>query len=149
MKKITEKIEVYTQKGCKNCEDIIQELKNNEISFQQKETNNYREEFDEIVRLTRFAQTPVLHYKNNYFMAGRDFNSPKNIIQVLENYQECKHSLERQNNEAIRTLTYNIMMAFQRTDNLLRKIETKLTVSETVVASYETKQAENNNKNKQ
>ena len=52
------------------------------------------------------------------------------LINVLENYNESEFSESRQLLERTKTLNTNMIMAFQRMDGILRKIETKLNTEE-------------------
>ena len=73
---------------------------------------------------------PTLLYKNNYFVPGRDFGNSPNLIAILNSFEESNFSIEKQIFEKIKTLNYNMSMAFNRTDQLLRQIENKLNIEE-------------------
>jgi len=121
-----EKITIYTQSTCGYCKVVKEELTKNNIEFEVKLTNEFKEEWNKVTNLTSTPVTPTIYYKNNYFTPGRDFKNPQSLIALLENFEESEFSLSRRNNEVIRTLNYNMAMAFNRLDQLLRKIETKL-----------------------
>ena len=121
-----EKITIYTQSTCGYCKVVKEELTKNNIEFEVKLTNEFKEEWNKVTNLTSTPVTPTIYYKNNYFTPGRDFKNPQSLVALLENFEESEFSLSRRNNEVIRTLNYNMAMAFNRLDQLLRKIETKL-----------------------
>ena len=125
-----EKITIYTQSTCGYCKQVKDELEKNNIEFEVKLINEFKEEWNKIKILTNMPTTPTVHYSNNYFVPGRDFGNPEMLINLLKEFKEPDFSLSRRNNEAIRTLNYNISMAFGRMDQLLRKIETKLNTDE-------------------
>jgi glutaredoxin len=121
-----EKLIIYTQSTCGYCNTVKEELTKNNIEFEVKLISEFKEEWNKITGLTSTPVTPTIYYKNNYFTPGRDFKNPQSLIALLENFEESEFSLSRRNNEVIRTLNYNMAMAFARLDQLLRKIETKL-----------------------
>jgi glutaredoxin len=125
-----EKIEIYTMETCAYCKTIKEELTKNNIEFKEKSTIEFKDDWSKIVDLTNLPTTPTIYYKNNYFIANRDFNSPQNLIELLKNFKESEFDLSRQNKEMLKTLNLNISMAFGRLDQLLRQIETKINKDE-------------------
>ena len=125
-----EKIEIYTMETCAYCKTIKEELTKNNIEFKEKSTIEFKDDWNKIVDLTNLPTTPTIYYKNNYFIANRDFNSPQNLIELLKNFKESEFDLSRQNKEMLKTLNLNISMAFGRLDQLLRQIETKINKDE-------------------
>ena len=121
-----EKIIIYTNEQCPYCKQIKEELEKNNIKFENRITEEYKDEWTEIASLTGMPTTPTIYYKNNYFIPNRDFGNPQGLINLLQNFKESEFSLSHQNNEAIKTLSYNIVMAFNRMDGILKNIETKL-----------------------
>ena len=59
-------------------------------------------------------------------MPGRDFRSADHLVEIIQNYTKSLNTETRQAFERVKTLNYNINMAFSRTDQLLRKIENQL-----------------------
>ena len=118
-----EKIEIYTMETCSYCKIIKEELTKNNIEFEEKINSENQSEWDKVVSLTKMPTTPTIYYKNNYFIPQRDFNNPQNLIELLKNFKEYEFDLSYQNNEMLKTLNYNISIAFGRLDQLLRKIE--------------------------
>ena len=125
-----DKITIYTMKTCPYCKTIKDELTKNNIKFEEKINAEHQDKWNDIVSLTKMAMTPTVYYKNNYFVPNRDFGNPQGLINLLNNFEESKFSLEHQNNEAIKTLSYNIIMAFNRMDGILKQIETKINTNE-------------------
>ena len=115
---------------CACCKTIKEELTKNNIEFKEKSTIEFKDDWNKIVDLTNLPTTPTIYYKNNYFIANRDFNSPQNLIELLKNFKESEFDLSRQNKEMLKTLNLNISMAFGRLDQLLRQIETKINKDE-------------------
>ena len=117
-------------KNCPYCKTIKDELTKNNIEFEEKINADNRKEWEKITSLTKLPATPTISYKNNYFIPNRDFGNPQGLINLLKNFEESEFSLEKQNNEAIKTLNYQIIMAFNRMDGILKQIETKLNTDE-------------------
>ena len=125
-----EKIEIYTMENCSYCKAIKEELTKNNIKFKEKQTVEFQEDWEKITSLTKLPTTPTIYYKNNYFIPQRDFGNPQMLISLLKEFKESEFSLSYRNNEAIKTLNYNVAMAFGRLDQTLKQIETKLNTKE-------------------
>ena len=121
-----EKIIIYTQDTCGYCKTIKEELTKNNIEFEERLTSEFQDEWNNVAGLTRVATTPTVSFKNNFFLPGRDFGNPQGLINILENFKESSFSKEQQIFEMTKTLGYNIIMAFNRMDNILKQIETKI-----------------------
>ena len=83
-------------------------------------------DWKKITSLTNMPTTPTIYYKENYFVAGRDFPNPEVLINILRNFSYPDDISLFKILENIKTLNYNMATAFGRLDQLLRKIETKL-----------------------
>ena len=88
-----EKIIIYTNENCSYCKTIKEELTKNNIEFKEKSTIEFKDDWNKIVDLTNLPTTPTIYYKNNYFIANRDFNSPQNLIELLKNFKESEFDL--------------------------------------------------------
>ena len=125
-----EKIIIYTNEKCPYCKQVKEELTKNKIEFENRFTKDSEEEWKNIINLTVMGNVPTLHYKNSYLTPGRDFANPQALLNLLKNFEELNFSETRQILERTKTLNYNILMAFNRLDQLLRQIETKLNTDE-------------------
>ena len=121
-----DKIIIYTQETCGYCNIVKDALNKNNIEFEEKLINEHSEDWKRITSLTNMPTTPTIHYKENYFVAGRDFPSPEILINVLKNFINTGDISLFKVLENIKTLNYNMATAFGRLDQLLRQIETKL-----------------------
>ena len=124
------KIEIYTANTCGYCNKLKDALKHENIKFKEKITTNFQEEFQDIVNLTGLATTPTIKYEDNYFVPGRDYQNPQQLINILKNFKKPKYSDSRRVLERVKTLNFHINTAFGRLDQLLRKIETKINTDE-------------------
>ena len=118
-----DKIVIYTNEQCPYCKKIKEKLKENKIKFTNKLTADYKEEWETITGLTGMPTVPTIYYKDNYFIPGRDFQNENHLLLIVNDFKKSNFPVEQQNLEKIKTLNYNINMAFQRTDQLLRQIE--------------------------
>ena len=125
-----DKIEIYTASTCGYCKTLKDELTKNNIEFDEKLTTDYKDEYQAIVNLTGLATTPTIKYKGEYFVPGRDYGNPQQLINILESFQSSEYDDSRRVLERIKTLNFHINTAFGRLDQLLRKIETKINTDE-------------------
>tara|TARA_R110000824_G_scaffold153862_1_gene325611 strand:+ start:144 stop:521 length:378 start_codon:yes stop_codon:yes gene_type:complete len=122
MKKIT----IYTQGACGYCKTIKEELEKNNIEFEERLINEWSDEWQKVNSLTSIPTTPTICYEDSYFIPGRDFGSPQQLINIFKNFKKSEFSESKQVLERIKSLNYNINTAFGRLDQLLRTIEQKI-----------------------
>ena len=121
-----DKIIIYTQDTCGYCEAVKDELTKNNIEFEVRLINEFQDEWNKIVGLTNLPTTPTIYYKENYFIASRDFANPNNLINILKDYKQSEFETSIQVLEKVKTMNYNVATAFSRLDQLLRTIEQKI-----------------------
>ena len=119
-----EKIIIYTNEQCPYCKEIKEVLDKNNIEFKERLTKDWVEKWQDITSLTGMPTVPTIYFKINYFVPSRDFNNVQHLINILNNFEESKFSNEQQTFEKLKTLNHNINIAFGKTDQLLRQIET-------------------------
>ena len=120
------KIEIYTNDTCGYCKTTKEELTKNNIEFEEKLTTDFKDEFQDIVSLTGLPTTPTIKYEGEYFVPGRDYGNPQQLINILQTFESSEYDDSRRVFERIKTLNFNINTAFGRLDQLLRQIETKI-----------------------
>ena len=123
-------ITIYTNSNCGYCKQLKDELNKNNIEFKEKLTQDFTVEWQDVVNLTGLPTTPTIKYKEEYFVPGRDYQNPQQLMNILETFPDSSHDYNRRAFERIKTLNYNINMAFGRLDQLLRQIETKINTDE-------------------
>ena len=121
-----DKIIIYTNEQCPYCKQIKEELTKNEIEFENRFTKDFESEWQNIVSLTGMPNVPTIHYKDSYLVPARDFPNAQALINILQNFKELDFDDARQALERVKTLNYNMLTAFNRLDQLLRQIETKI-----------------------
>ena len=126
-----DKIEIYTNGNCGYCKAVKDEFEKQNIEFENKNTEDYKKEWQDIVGLTGMPTVPTIKYKGEFLVAGRDFGNPTNLIDIISNGFKSREFFSRYKNEKItlekiKTMNYNMGQAFGRLDQLLRQIETKI-----------------------
>ena len=121
-----EKITIYTQGNCGYCKTVKDALNKENIEVEEKLINEHLDEWSRINSLTNIPTTPTIHYKENYFVAGRDFPNPEVLVNILRNFNGHGDVSLFKVLENIKTLNYNMATAFGRLDQLLRQVEQKI-----------------------
>ena len=126
MKKVT----IYTNETCPYCKQVKENLTKEKIKFKEKDTLKNENEWREIVSLTGMPTVPTILYDEEYLVAGRDFQNPEHIINILQTFPDSSHDYNIRTLERVKTLNYNMSVAFGKLDQLLRQIETKINTDE-------------------
>jgi len=124
------KIIIHTSESCPYCKQVKEELTKNKIKFENRFNSEFEKEWQEISNLTGMPTVPTIIYDGEYLVAGRDFGNAQHLIDIFKNFSKPSQSQAKRNFERIKTLNYNINMAFGRLDQLLRQIETKINTDE-------------------
>jgi len=124
------KIIIYTNETCPYCKQIKEELTKNNIEFKNVLTSDEKDNWQAIVNLTGMPTVPTLNFNGNYLVPGRDFGNTDNLIKLIQNYKESNFTIQEITLEKLKTLHYNISTAFNRTNQILTKIETKINTDE-------------------
>ena len=125
-----DKIIVYTNSTCGYCSAVKEELKNINLDFEERPTLEYAKEWQDVVNITGVATVPTINFDDEYFLPGRDFQNAKQIVERLQSSKVVKTDKLQRTFERVKTLSYNINMAFGKLDQLLRQIETKINTDE-------------------
>tara|TARA_Y100001963_G_C6599914_1_gene361995 strand:- start:63 stop:452 length:390 start_codon:yes stop_codon:yes gene_type:complete len=124
------KIEIYTNENCPYCKQVKEVLNKNNINFEEKYTTKYESEWNDVVNLTGMPTVPTILYKEEYFVAGRDFPNPEYIVNAIKNFKKSKNNNNKIILQRIKTMNFHMNNAFGRLDQLLRQIENKLNIDE-------------------
>ena len=123
-------ITIYTNSTCGYCKQLKDELTKNDIEFKEKLISEFTVEWQDVVNLTGLPTTPTIKYKEEYFVPGRDYQNPQQLINILQTFPDSSHDYNKRTLERVKTLNYNMSVAFGRLDQLLRQIETKINTDE-------------------
>jgi len=122
------KITIYTNETCPYCKQIKEELTKNNIEFENIITSDNTEDWQAIVDFTGMATVPTVCLNGEYFVPGRDFGNADLLIKLIQNYTPSLYTTEEVTLQKLKTLNYNMSMAFNRTNQLLVQIEDKLKI---------------------
>tara|TARA_B110000908_G_C9998283_1_gene332972 strand:- start:203 stop:589 length:387 start_codon:yes stop_codon:yes gene_type:complete len=124
------KITIYTNETCPYCKQVKEELTKNNIEFEDILTTDDLEEWQSIVNFTGMPTVPTICMNGEYFVPGRDFGNAELLVKLVQNYTPSLYTTAEDALERIKTLNYNMSMAFNRTNQLLMQIETKLNIKD-------------------
>ena len=125
------KIKVYTNSTCGHCAKLKEALKEANIQFTEKEVSKNQKEWGLVQMITGLGMFPTIKASDNYIIPGRDFNTPEQAIQRLQNIEDLdKLSNDIKLLEAFKTLTFSINNGFQRMFQQLNELQTKLNTKE-------------------
>ena len=125
MKKAT----IYTSENCGYCTTIKDKFKENDLEFIEKERSEYINEWMQVSKLTGVPSFPTIEFNGDYYVPGRDYNAPEQIINHIKNWDE-NAELSVSNDvkllEAFKTLTFTLNRSFSGLRQELQQIKTKL-----------------------
>ena len=124
------KIIIYTNETCPYCKQVKEELTKNNIEFENILTSNNKDDWNDIAALTGMPSVPTIFNGEEYLVPGRDFRSAEHLVEVVKSHKATSFSAEKRTIEMLKTLNYNIGVAFGRTNQLLSQIETKLNIKD-------------------
>tara|TARA_R100001377_G_scaffold44427_1_gene25328 strand:- start:377 stop:757 length:381 start_codon:yes stop_codon:yes gene_type:complete len=125
-----DKIIIYTNNTCGYCTQIKNALTKNNIEFENILTTDDAEEWQSIVEFTGMPTVPTVCLDRKFLVPGRDFGNADALIRQIQNYAPSYYTIEEMMFEKIKTLNYNMSVAFNRTNQILTKIENKLKTEE-------------------
>ena len=118
------KVTVYTNSTCGHCKKMKELLNKAEINFIEKDKEKNQEEWALVAGLTGIPTFPTIVVNDNYFIPGRDYQNPEQIVNYIQNYDIAKDfSSELKMREGFKTLIYSINQGFNRILQELKKIE--------------------------
>ena len=125
-----DKITIYTNETCVYCKQIKEEFIKANLLFENKTTSENEVEWQEVVSLTGMPTVPTVVFDGEYFVPGRDFQSAQQLADRLKSFKTSSHTNSLRTFERLKTLNYNMNLAFGKLDQLLRQIETKINTDE-------------------
>ena len=125
-----DKIIIYTNETCPYCKSVKQVFDNADIKYEERNTDKFRDKYNEITSLTGIPTVPTIVYKNNYFVGGRDYGTPQMLVDMLKDFKPSKFNDSKHTLERLKTINYYIFQAFNRLEQKLNQIENKLNTQE-------------------
>ena len=124
------KIRIYTNETCSYCKQIKAELTKNNIEFDELLISNNKDNWQAIVNFTGMPTVPTILLNSEYFVPGRDFGNADHLIKRIQSYASSQYAVEEIMLEKLKTLNYNMSIAFNRTNQILTQIENKLKIED-------------------
>ena len=119
MKEIT----IYTSKTCGYCKKLKEVFNSNDIKFIEKNNEDYQSDWIKIQKLTGLSTWPTTVQGNNYYIPGRDYNNPEQLLSLLNNDHTEEFSVELRSEQAMKTLIYSINQGFGRLITEINKLK--------------------------
>ena len=125
-----DKIIIYTNETCPYCKSVKQVFDNADIKYEERNTDKFRDKYNEITSLTGIPTVPTVVYKNNYFVGGRDFPNPQVLIDILKNFKLSGFNETTRLLEKLNTMNFYTSQAFNRIEQKINEIQTKINKDE-------------------
>jgi len=117
------KIIIYTQQGCQHCTKLKELFNKNKVDYIEKDKVEYHEEWINAHSIIGLATLPTTFVKDNYFVPGRDYNTPEQLLQIIQSQDKFDTSNELRSREAMKTLIYSINQGFGRMFNEIKQLK--------------------------
>ena len=114
-----ENVIIYGNENCPYCKNVKAEFEKHEIEFESKDTTEFEDEWNDIVGLTTIPTVPTIKYKDNYFVPGRDFHNPMNLVQILSTYKPSVFDTQTRVLERLTSLNFHFS---QSVNNMYQQI---------------------------
>ena len=116
---------IYTTESCDYCKTIKEMLEKENIKFTEKINTDYQKEWHSVVKLTGLGTFPTITINDEYYVPGRDFGSPEQIVGFLKTYQpqEDDFSIELKLMQAFKTMAFSINQGMSRMFNEINKLK--------------------------
>ena len=120
-------ITIWTSGTCGHCQAMKTTLEKENIEFNEKISSEHKAEWDNVVKLTGIPTTPTLVINGSYFIPGRDYGTPEQLIEYIKNIDlEAKDfPIELKLEEGFKTLIYSVNQGFNRLFQQLQQLEKK------------------------
>ena len=112
---------MYTMKSCGYCVQMKKSLNESEVQFEERDSKEWKEDWEKVKAITRSAVFPTFVIGKEYLVPNRDFNSPKEAVQVLQ-YYKTAYQEESSLTEVIELVKNSIYMIKMTLDEI-KKLE--------------------------
>ena len=123
-----EEIEIYIAENCKSCKEIIERIEKENIKFEKKPIEEFKKDWSNVVNTVHMNSTPIIWFKDAYFVSQRDFNHPDQVIDILKNYEKPNIDDVIILSETIKTLNFNLLNMVNNIYNVVKEINKKLRI---------------------
>ena len=119
------KVTIYISENCGYCGTMKEKFNEKEVRFTEKDTKEYNNEWNEVAKLTGLPTTPTIEFNGNYYIPGRDFQNPNQIVDYIKDW-DSDNEIDQPNDvkllEAFKTLTYTLNMSLGRLQGDLHRL---------------------------
>ena len=122
------KVKVYSQKNCKYCDNIKEALKENKVEFESIEIDDNRDEWNRITRILGLGMTPTIGFGDEFWVPGRDFRGPEELIKRMEYITEfpLPPLTDEEKIETLVNATKNLAMSLNNLNMQISNIHQKV-----------------------
>ena len=124
------KVIVYTNETCLFCKEVTEKMKEEKIKFTEKSIDKFQKDWDNVVNTVHMNPTPIVFFKDTYFLPQRDFGTADQVIQILKNYEKPVGGDNLAVSERIKTLSFNLMNMVNGLHNIVKEINKKLGIED-------------------
>ena len=121
-----EKVIVYSNPNCSYCKQLKDVLEQKGVDFVEKLKDDFVEEWNQVMYVVGMGVTPTVLFKGTYFVPGRDFNNPNQLVEMLRYFSQPELNNDELVLERIKTLNYNIVTTLRDLDRVIKEINNKL-----------------------
>ena len=116
-------ITIWTSGTCGHCQNMKTTLEKENIEFNEKINSEHKAEWDNVVKLTGIPTTPTLVINGSYFIPGRDYGTPEQLVEHIKNInlKAKDFPIELKLEEGFKTLIYSVNQGFNRLFQELRQ----------------------------
>jgi len=120
-------IKIYTTEACDYCKQMKELLNKENVEFTDLIAKDNQLEWQQIIKLTGLATFPTIVVGDEYYIPGRDFGSPEQIVNHLKNYKpdEDNFSIDLKLMQAFKTMAFSMNQASSRIIQQLNELKNK------------------------
>jgi glutaredoxin len=116
---------MYTMKSCGYCAKMKKSLKESEVEFEERNKDEWKEEWEKVKAITRSAVFPTFVVGKEYIVPNRDFHNPQEAIQTLQYYKTAYQgeSTVTEVIELVKNSIFMVKMVLEKIDNLNKRLD--------------------------
>jgi len=80
------KVIVFTMKGCPWCTKLKEQLKENNISYDERDVDDYSEMYEKFVKITENDLLPSMLFGKNAFVPEKSFKTIEEAVDLLKKH---------------------------------------------------------------
>jgi len=119
------KVIIYTTDGCEYCTTIKKQLIEANIEFEDKPAKDNQDRWQQVMRITGLATFPTFEIGNEFYVPGRDYNTPDQFVNFLKTYvnPDTDYPMELQLMQSFKTMAFSINQGISKILQELKKIQ--------------------------